>query len=846
MRKVLWVVFAPLFFSACGGGGGSGDKSASVPSSVSSVSAANGSSVSSLSEGFSSLASDASSIPDISSAQNSSRQSSIISRRSSAEFTSNQSSLANQTSASSVSSRQASSITYSSFNCGAGCDDFGSDWWPDKAGDVAGVYSTPAGSFFKDFTAEHITPFGGWFSFTGVDNPEYWNDYYVCWSTSETELSTSSGLNAARQNKQCILTDGEMFNGVSDTHELKGHKSGPFILINLDPSTTYYIRAVSSKDNSRATNIVQIRTKDDPRIQLTNEHPRVALTPTYLSTLKSRYQAKDERLIYWINTMRSRLDRAINPNDSVYATGRYSVSAALVARITEEQKYIDGALYLLKTILQGEYSRSKGEFTHQGDVTGNAYRWAGADMALVSDLLWDYLSTTDKQQILDLMLSVDENSKNQSYRFEDTDLDIAITQIQISHGLTFLNTTDLTNESLTRLEKVFDKAIRRWYGLHQVKMRSTGRYGLAGGAMDDGTDYGRGTQGHWMEILWMLENAGMPQHQYGPWVWNQVRANNIYPLVPGDKGLVTIGDIEGTDPDILQEAAKGWSSDALKLCLLKRYGLTDEAAYLRDLLLATRSPEKDDQIYGNTWAFVCDDSAIGRRDRSTLPTSFHSNGYGLLFDRTSWDANAAYLFFSAGWRVVDHSHYDVGHFSLWANGKWIVHEMPQYYEGAAGYGVQAHNIFEYGNSGVGQNPYFRAGESRILKVVSNSQFLFVLADTTQAYSSREFRPDLPTKVTRSLYWEKNVNRVILYDRVEGAKDNVKRLQHICGIAKTSGGKYTSCDASSVQINQLYDQLENGRVEMLMVVNGNGNLTKTDEALGVDNSILFDRNTGDLK
>src|SRR5690606_21102999 len=241
-------------------------------------------------------------------------------------------------------------------------------------------------------------------------------------------------------------------------------------------------------------------------------------------------------------------------------------------------------------------------------------------------------------------------------------------------------------------------------------------------------------------------------------------------------------------------------------------------------------------------------NAMGRTSRSSLPTAFHSNGFGLVFDRTSWDSNASYLFFTAGWRGVDHTHFDIGHFSLWANGKWVVHELPQYYEGSSDWNsTNAHNILEYGNDSggatVGQSGWFGAGVSRVVKTEVSSTHLFILADITPAYSGFRFRPNEPTKVTRSLYWDKVNNRVIVYDRIEGAKENVSREQYICGVPSRNA---SSCNGQPTQVTRLYNQLNTGLAEMLMGVNGSGSLSVTADSIGVDGSILFNRSSGDRR
>src|SRR5690606_23864178 len=107
---------------------------------------------------------------------------------------------------------------------------------------------------------------------------------------------------------------------------------------------------------------------------------------------------------------------------------------------------------------------------------------------------------------------------------------------------------------------------------------------------------------------------------------------------------------------------ENWANDAIHLCLLREWCRDTEAGIVKSTLLDIWEPHPN---WGpHHWALMCDDSSITPVDYTSLPTMYHSEGLGNVYDRTGWGENDSFLFFSAGWRAVDHNHDDVGHFSL--------------------------------------------------------------------------------------------------------------------------------------------------------------------------------------
>jgi hypothetical protein len=112
----------------------------------------------------------------------------------------------------------------------------------------------------------------------------------------------------------------------------------------------------------------------------------------------------------------------------------------------------------------------------------------------------------------------------------------------------------------------------------------------------------------------------------------------------------------------------------------------------------------------------------------------------------------------------------------------------------------------------------------------------VWADVTSAYSQEYGTDDdegsriLYDEVTRSLYWDKTSDRVVVYDRIVGGEE-ATREQHV---------------RDAPVVTRLYDQREGSTAELLMVVNGIGALALDPASIGIEDLVAFDRSNGDLR
>lgn len=694
---------------------------------------------------------------------------------------------------------------------GSACDPMGSDWWPRKEEDQAGTHHTPAGSGITDLHAEHITPYGGWFTFTSLQTSEYDDDILLCWSTEEAGLDTEDLVRQAQAEERCIS---------GRTFARTGVELFPLIIYSLEPDTTYYVRAAyevfEGVDNP--SNVVSFKTLPSPLVALNDVHPRLFATQDQLDKLKTRYDANDERTRFWVELSENRAKRAYDPNDDISGAGSFATIAGMLATITGKSEYIEGGKYLIENILLPQYETV---------LDGNNYRWASVHLSAATDMLWNYLDAPMRQRILDATLMQDEAPDHINPRFTDTDEHVATVQNQIAHGLTFLGATDLDAGSLQRMQVVFERAMRQWYGAVLVKARRGDKvWGMSGGAMDEGIGYSRGTQEYWLQTLWMLENSGHSQADYAQWVWNHARAQTIYGVLPDMAGYVTYGDIEEVMANGALHLEPGtWSYDALNICLLEKYCWADEAGYVQDALRKQRTPEE--YLGPHHWGLLCDNSEL-KQDISALPTAFRSNGVGLVFDRTGWGKDDSFFFFEAGWRAVDHVHDDAGHFALWSQNKFVTTEIASYDTSNA----EKHNVLILSGSNK-QDHTESPGLSQIMETDTNSERLYILADLTTAYN-QDF-DDLKVRVihdqvTRSVIWNKQSNAVLVYDRVVGGPSDETGEQLFQG---------------SPVVTPLYNAREGNRLEILSIVNGVGELSSSDTEIGVAGLGSFDRSTGKL-
>jgi hypothetical protein len=117
--------------------------------------------------------------------------------------------------------------------------------------------------------------------------------------------------------------------------------------------------------------------------------------------------------------------------------------------------------------------------------------------------------------------------------------------------------------------------------------------------------------------------------------------------------------------------------------------------------------------------------------------TYHASGAGVLFARSSWDTDAAWLSFMAGKYDQSHAHQDQGSFTFF-KGDWLAVTNNIWSHSGINQGVDVHNVIRFeraDGSTIGQNPSSTLQSSMTSSTTGG--VLTVSADLGNAYSSNQ-------------------------------------------------------------------------------------------------------------
>ena len=635
-------------------------------------------------------------------------------------------------------------------------------------------YARPAlNSKITDLRIEHITPYGAWLHFTAPYNTDFWGWYATAaWSKNPDELKTLEGFNNAANR-------GDSLN-IGRIHASYGEKNlYPIILTQLTPNTTYYVAVTRGRASDgydpRISNIVSFKTTQISLPQPLAAHPRVYVTPTYIQQLKARRANKDAGWVKWEDAIRARTNVAVAENDAGFC-----FDAALLYLVTGSGQDRTKAISLLNDGIS---------YWENNTLRNNQFRWANARLGVCVDLLWNDIDAALRNRAISAFLDDDEyNITERDLRLGDTDEYASFPRNWIVDGLVACNASGIEPSLSERACKVLETGHRLWHGVQLVKARrDRGMYAQSGGFKPDGTSYGQGTQLYWLETFLALANAGESLEPYGPYIQNSLLSMFIHLLTPTQKGYATIGDIEAytnnfdIEPNSYQLRRANGGVLGLFSGVLSKAGRNQAAGWAKFLGSRLFNPTQFKADGNSIYRLLFESDSIPARNYSgSLDTFFHAEGFGVVFDRTSWKENASYLTFRAGWNRVDHVHADVGHFQFFRNGKWLTHESIAY-DGEAS--CLGHNIWVMKINGdsngacpnsFGQNYYGQSDNTKslILRTSSGTTYTYVTAEMAGAYNTfmetdiRNFE-----SIQRSLLWLKDISgndidTLLVFDRIQ--------------------------------------------------------------------------------
>ena len=706
--------------------------------------------------------------------------------------------------------------------------DFSTDWHPDPDGDGVPtttdrcpyVYDVDQGDADSDgigdfcdadfvtlvedgpvvdLRAEHVTPYGGWFSFVSPATTQWGQDYVIAWSEQRSDHESFSGVRGLAAANKTVFR----------VLEYAGQRvMRPQIVTAMEPDTTYYVsvRALDDSDQpgNKDGNIIEIKTAAAPVLTAAGNHPRAWASPEELGALRDRHQSGDTMWMKWAGLMGPAvLDVASSTDPEDF---EQCLSAALLFHGTGEARYKTAALSLIGSM------RS---YWESNQLEHNILRWRDSNLAICADLMWNELSNGERNQIVSAYLEDDEAAS--LARLEDTDEYASLTRSWVIDGLVACDAPDLDSDLSTRGCALLERGMRSFYGVQLVKARrDRGFFAQSGGGLPDGMDYAMGTSKYWLHTLHALGNVGGEVNIYSVWVWHNLLSMQIQPLTPAQLGYATFGDLDSYDnfsvePNSLPIADHNGGLVAMQMGLLERGGMAKEAGHAR-WHLENIFPQDD---FGFAWAMLLfdHDDIAERTNDEELSTAFFDSGMGMFYDRTGWDERASFFVFRAGWSGVDHHHEDLGSFQLFRKGVWVTHEALGYNGPAAravGHNVPALQV-SYDGDGerVGQFALETTALSRTYRLSSSDQYAFVASDLTGAYSSAKYHSFGYDAVERHLLWLKpstanGDDRVVSYDLIDskpGANVGVRAWQlHIDATPTLSGSRASFEAGSHIQVD----------------------------------------------
>ncbi|MBL4633439.1 MAG: hypothetical protein JKY56_06190 [Kofleriaceae bacterium] len=677
----------------------------------------------------------------------------------------------------------------------------------DSDGDGVGDFCDPdfappiEGDVVTDLRAEHVTPYGGWFTMRSPQTTQYGKDFFLAWSTSRDDVASGGSVTSLGNDQKREFRNFTYF----------GNKLlRPEIVTSMEPDTTYYVSVTAIDDNDQlidqVSNVVEIHTARAPNLSGLAGHPRTMASQEQLDAMRARNDSGDARFSKWKGIMGSAaLDAAGNADSEEF---ELCISAALLFHATGEQRYKDAA---------GAFIDDMRSYWSSSSLGGNQLRWADSSLAICVDLMWDEMSQSERNTAVDAFLEDDEEVSQD--RYADTDEYASIARSWVVDGLVACQASGIDASLSERGCAVLEKGLRSFFGVQLVKARrDQGFFAQSGGNLPDGIGYGWGTSKYWMHTLQALNNVGAGVGEYTTWVWNNFKSLALYSLTPTGRGYATFGDLDAYDNfDIEPNSHPLFYYEAglvaMQMGLLAQAGLSAEsqhAAWHLDQVF----PERD---YGFSWAILLFDGDDQlRKDNTGLPTSYYDSGMGMFYDRTGWAEDDSYFVFRAGWSGVDHNHEDLGSFQLYRKGVWLTHEALGY-DGPSSR-AKGHNVpqleisFEDDGSRIGQFSQDAEGSAPILGVSSSEFHSYVAADLLGAYTSGRYHSFLYQGVERHVLWIKasdanGDDRVFVYDMIDstvGETGQTRAWQmHLDSGASIDGARAEFSAGDSVQVDLVH-------------------------------------------
>ena len=533
----------------------------------------------------------------------------------------------------------------------------------------------------------------------------------------------------------------------------------------MDPNKTYYLTmryvngsGSNSTVNPNAGNIIQIQTKPITTWQPSENLPRPRLfaTPELINQWKAADQNGEINFSNYEENMRSYVRRAVT-DEGFSGRHQYCLPAATLYHMTGNTNDLNDAISIFQNIVLPRWQNE--------DYAGDYYRFQSENLTYCIDSLWDNLTN---EQINLAAVEVIKDAKNSlsRRRFNDTDQFVSLIRSFLSVGFTFCGENALIGDTLANDAcMILDEGHRRMFGgLLPMARKDLGRFGNSGGYLPDGASYEKGTMVYWINNFWIMMNMGYDMSDYAPFVANNFLSGKIHSTTPSGRGYFAHGDVQSYyyngewlsgEPNSLDHR-KDYSANFLQqAALLDRMGDTDTASRIQKFVANKNAPVSSLRYFN----FMLFEQPVTDTDYSTgLDTAFTESGYGIIFDRTSWDVDATYTVFTTAWGGFDHNASDTGNLSIYRNQEWVFNHNTGY--GGASISPESYNVPRYTTKVDNTTTPFmyslEAGGDNEIKVnYISDQLDYFVFDATNNYNSSFENAYYYDKVERAVVWFKN-------------------------------------------------------------------------------------------
>ena len=622
----------------------------------------------------------------------------------------------------------------------------------------------------KTLYAEAITEYGGWFKFISTQNSKYDNSYAVIfWSNNINKVNKTEKLNnILRKTNHCKSTreyipdwignpndsNCKIIRVIEDKNILR---SKPVIIYDMEPDNTYYMtmRYLKGKKASPDSgNIIKIHTTPLIKPEWSNtKHPRIFATPALIKKWRS-----DKTIAFneYKNDMRREISQAITGEDR---SGRhqYCLPSATLFQMTDNENDLNSALELFSQIVLPRWQKN--------DYSGDSYRFQNENLTYCVDALWNQLSTAQRKAAATEAIK-DAKKALSKRRFNDTDQFVSLVRSFLAVGFTYCKESKaigikLSNDACI----ILDEGYRRMFGgLLPMARKDLGRFGNSGGYLPDGASYEKGTMNYWINNFWILTNMGHDMSEYAPFIANNFLAGKIHSTTPSGRGYFAHGDVQNYyysgrwlsgEPNTLNHQKYYNAIYLLQSALLKRMGEHNISNKIQKFV-DHKNTKISNLDYLNYMLFK--QHVDNTNYTSGLDTAFTDSGYGIIFDRTSWNTDATYTVFTAAWGGFDHNASDTGNLSIYRNQEWLFNHNTGY--GGVSISPESHNVARYTTKVNNTNipfmyPLEAGGDNEIKINYISDQLDYFVFDATNNYNSSFENAYYYEKVERAVIWFKN-------------------------------------------------------------------------------------------